>query len=303
MDARKKNILLAGGSGYLGSLLGEHFRSIGWEVKFLSRNPRNRKDFFQWDPAKGTIDEQVLDWTEVLINLSGENVGKSRWTSKRKKDLLDSRIIPTRFLVDKINAGQFPNLEKFINASAIGIYPLGYSPLGEEEKAGETFFGELVFKWEQEAKKINRNGVQLILPRIGVVLGKESEAFTKMLLPFKYGVGSPLGNGKQIMPWIHVKDLIRAFKFFATKNAVGPINCVAPVETSNREFSKAMAKRVAMPNLLPPVPAFALRLIFGEMAGMILGSISVSAQKILDLGFDFQFPDLDWAMEDLMGSD
>ncbi len=301
MEKQFKKILIAGGSGYVGSSLSSFLQNAGYDVAILSRSKplvSKAKTFF-WNPGKNEIDEEALTWPDVIINLSGQNVGAKRWTKSRKEELLTSRLIPTSFLVERINRGDFPNVGLLMNASAVGFYPEGVHPLTEDSKPGNSFQAGLVDGWETEARRLNKAGVRLVIPRIGVVLSRNSEALKKMALPIKMGVGSPLGSGRQLVPWIHLTDLCRAFLFVIDNgNASGPINFAHPQLLSNRELTEAIARSLRRPIFLPNVPAFVLRTVLGEMATIVLASIATSSQKILDLGYSFEFPDIDSALAD-----
>ena len=290
-----KNILIAGGSGYLGKKFKPFFEERGYNVRILTRR-KNLGLSFQWKPQSEFIDPEALKWAEILINLSGENIGQGRWTPKRKRQLVDSRVFPTRFLVEKLNLGQFPNVRLLINASAIGYYPVGHNPLGEDSEPGKSFQSEVVEKWEKELEELKVD-IRMVVPRISFVVAADSEGIKKMALPVKMGVGSPLGNGNQIMPWIHLKDLLNAFHFLIRNEQVrGPVNLSHPKNISNRDFMRALARRYRRPFFFPNVPSFVLKLILGEMSILALDSIAVSSQKIQELGFNFQFPDLDSAL-------
>ncbi len=301
MEKQFKKILIAGGSGYVGSSLSSFLENTGYDVAILSRSkPRvSKAKTFSWNPGENEIDEEALTWPDVIINLSGQNVGAKRWTISRKEELLKSRLIPTSFLVERINRGDFPNVGLFVNASAVGFYPGGFHPLTEDSKPGNSFLAGLVDKWETEARRLSKAGVRLVIPRIGVVLSRNSETLKKMALPIKMGVGSPLGSGRQLVPWIHLTDLCRAFRFVIDNgNVSGPINFAHPQLLSNRELTKAIARNLRRPIFLPNVPAFVLRTVLGEMATIVLASIATSSQKILDLGYSFEFPDIDSALAD-----
>ncbi len=295
MESNQKKILIAGGSGYLGQKLADFYRSKGHEVMILSRVKKG-KSSLQWDPEKNTIDEEALAWPNVLINLSGQSIGEMRWTQKRKEQLLRSRTISTAFLVQLLNQGRFSSVDLFINASATGYYPVGKDPRSEESIAGTSFQSSLVEKWEKELTGLKAT-VRTVIPRIAFVVAKDSEGVKKMALPVKLGIGSPLGRGDQIVPWIHLQDLLRAFEFFLNDSRVsGPVNLSHPVQISNREFLRSFARHYKRPFFFPNVPSWILKLVLGEMSTLALDSISVSSQKILKLGFKFQFPDLDSAL-------
>jgi uncharacterized protein len=302
MPKKSNRILLAGGSGLIGRHLKDHFGKAGYELALLTRKGEVQgfHQIFHWAPEEGKLDKNALEWADVVINLSGQNIGSKSWSKKRKSELVKSRILPTRLLVNSIGSQKEPNIDLFISCSAIGAYRPGPLVHSESAEYSSFFLGRIVEKWESEASKINEHLCRLVIPRIGIVLSPSGGALEKMRLPVRFGIGSPLGSGQQMVSWIHIEDLCRALEFFIWNDKVnGPVNLCHPQSATNKEFMKSLAQTMGKPFFFPRVPSWILKMVMGEMSSLVLDSISVSSQKILDSGFEFKFPDLDSALADL----
>jgi uncharacterized protein (TIGR01777 family) len=242
---------------------------------------------------------------DAVIHLAGENVFGKRWSDPFKKVLRDSRVLGTQNVVEALsrqprNADGSPKV--LLNASAIGYYgPHQDEELTEDSPAGNDFLARLCVEWEEAARRAEGYGIRVAMVRVGVVLGKEAGALSKLLTPFRLGVGGPVGNGKQWMSWIHQDDLAGLF-VFALENAAatGPINGTAPHPVTNRDFSRALGRALHRPAFLP-MPVFMLRLMLGEVAGVIATGQRVLPKRALGLGYPFRFPTLDEALKDLLG--
>ena len=301
------NILIAGGTGFLGKTLVRQLLGRGERVVALVRDPvvaRRRLPpdmlIVQWDGKTSGDWTRHVGEADAVINLSGEPIAAKRWTDRQKKRILQSRIAPTRALVLAMAAAKKrPSL--LINASAIGYY--GFSeapPATEETHSAAGFLGETCALWEEEALAAQSAGIRVVIPRLGIVLGNEGGALPKMLLPFRLYVGGPIGSGAQWFPWVHIDDVIGAALFaLDTPDLHGPVNCVAPESVRMEEFCRTLARVLAKPSWLR-VPGFVLRTLMGEMAGMILGGRRVLPARLTEMGYRFVHPRLEGALRSIL---
>lgn len=300
MKRGSMKIAISGGTGMIGERLCKLLAQKGHDIAVLTRDPK--PDFpyrqIEWDPDRQLIDDLKMEGTECIINLAGAPVAQ-RWTSTNKRTIMASRVSSTRMLVDYI-ARNKEECKTLINASAIGYYPPSHRSLKETDPPGSSFLCEVVKAWEKEAFRAKDYGCRVVALRIGIVLDQNGGALGRLLPLFKLGLGSPVGSGKQWQSWIHVNDLIRMFEYAMNQEKLeGAYNAVAPTPVQNREFSRSLAKSLKKPMWLPAVPSFMLKLVFGKMAQVILESQKVSAKKIQDSGFTFDFQLIDQAFEDL----
>ncbi len=290
-----KNILITGGSGLVGKQLTSLLESKGYTVAWLSRKPQQQTHFL-WDVEKQELDPQALEWADAVVHLAGEGVAEKRWTADRKKRILESRTQSTQLLYTAIQqAEKKPNT--FISASAVGYYGFntGTNLMEETSPSGDDFLAEVVLAWEKEVKKIEQLLVRCILLRVGIVLDANGGALGEMLKP---PVAAPLGSGDQWMSWIHIEDLARMFVFALEKTTLqGIYNAVGPHPATNQQLTKEAAAAKGKTYLGIGVPGFALKLVLGEMAAMVLGGNRVSSQKIQKAGFEFEFPELKGALK------
>jgi uncharacterized protein (TIGR01777 family) len=298
-----KNILITGGSGLVGKKITQLLERKGYAVAWLSRNPvKINQKSFSWDVDKKEIDTEAIHWADGIIHLAGEGVADKRWTNIRKKAILESRTGSTSLLFKAMeNSDKKPSI--FVSASAVGYYGFntGNETMNESSPAGRDFLAQVVIAWENEVQKIEQLGLRTVLLRIGIVLDNKGGALVEMLKP---PVAAPLGNGKQWMSWICVDDLARMFLFAIEKEEVkGIYNAVGPKPATNEELTQKAAKKVGKPFIGLGVPGFALKLVLGEMAQMVLGGNKVSAKKIKDAGFEFRYPSLEEALEKIYNSD
>ena len=300
-------IVLAGGSGFLGHALSKHFVAERHDVVILSRGSRSvtlNARSASWTPNGDTGPwAKEIDGADVVINLSGAGLADKRWSDERKKELIDSRVLPTRSLVAAINGAQkMPSV--FIQNCAVGIYGAyedAQGPFDEKSAAGSDFLAKLCVEWEAAAQPVAALGPRLVIARTGIVLARDEGALAKMLPPFHFMVGGPIASGRQYMAWISLSDWIRMISWaIAETRASGPINATAPNPVPNKEFAQAIGRALHRPSLFP-VPAFVLRTMFGEMATniLILGQRVVPA-RALDLGFKFEHPNVTEAMETIL---
>lgn len=297
------NILIAGGSGLVGSHLSELLVSKGYNVGHLSRHPETITDqinHFRWDVDNNEIDDMAVHWADHIINLSGENVGQ-RWSDKARDKILRSRVASTQLLINALVKNN-KQVKSFINASAIGIYgeDTGEEELNENSMSGDGFLASVAKCWEKAAQGAQDYTDRFIILRIGVVLTPSGGAFEKMSKPVRLGFGSSLGSGKQWLSWIHIHDLCKMFLMAVESSINGVFNAVAPNPVTNSEFTKLLAKKVKRPLIMPRVPSFTLKLLLGKMAIMVLGSNKVAPEAFKQEGFKFDYEELDKALDSLI---
>lgn len=296
-------IILAGGTGFIGGALIDALAARGDEIALLTRDAEAAKARWggkaaplAWDGKSPGDWTKAFDGADAVINLSGESIASGRWTAERKLRLIKSRLDSTRALVSAISqAAKRP--KALVNASAVGYY--GGSPEGpstESSPQGRDFLAALCGQWEREALAAEPLGVRVVLPRIGVVLGKDGGALKKMSLPFKLFAGGPLGSGLQGFPWIHRDDVVGAILFLIDHDKIsGPINLASPGAMNNKEFSAALGRALGRPSWAP-APAFALKLALGEIAEVLLGGQEAPPKKLQDAGYAFKYPNADAAL-------
>ncbi len=279
-------IAISGASGLIGTALTDHLRSAGGEVTRLVRT------------ADGGF-ESIFD-CDAIVHLAGESVVGGRWTAARKQAIRGSRVDLTKRLV-----GMLANMERppatLVSASAIGYYgDRGDERLDETSAMGAGFLAEVCRDWEAAAAEANSTGIRVVHLRIGIVLSANGGALFKMRRPFALGIGGRLGDGRQWTGWVHIEDLVRMIAFVLERPAIaGVLNAVAPQPVTNLAFTKALGHAMRRPTILP-VPKFALRLLFGELAdGLLLASTATIPRRMIDAGFEYEFPDLDQALSDL----
>jgi hypothetical protein len=298
-------VLITGATGLIGQKLTKLCHQKGWAVNYLSTSKNKLQDKkgykgFYWDPKNGEIDDLALKGVDAIFHLVGASIAE-RWTSSYKKEIVYSRVNTTKLLFEAIKKGNYP-IKKIVSASAIGIYPTSFTNYYNEDfkEVNPSFLGEVVNKWEHEVDAFSSLDIDVVKLRIGIVLSEKAGALTKMMQPIKYGVGSVFGNGKQWQSWIHIDDLADMFIFVMEKDISGVVNGVAPNPVTNEELTKAIAKQVKSPLILPNIPKAVLSLILGEMHIILFESQRVCSKKIEKLGFAFKYPNLKPALEDLL---
>lgn len=244
-----------------------------------------------WDPPSGWIRPGAFEGVDAVVHLAGASIGEGRWSDSRRKELLDSRVIPTRLLVAQLAA--LPNPPALISTSAVGYYGnRGDSVLTEDSDRGTGFLTDVTAAWEDAALSGPGAGLQTSILRFGVVLSRKGGAFPRMLMPFRFGVGGTLGRGRQWMSWVTLDDVVAAIRYAIETKATGVFNVTAPQPVTNREFTRALAKAVHRPALFP-VPPIALRLLLGESADeLLLASQRVVPSRLTAAGFTFQHADI-----------
>lgn len=295
------NILISGASGLIGTALMQHLEQQGHTVYQLHRDKQIGS--FYWKPEFGHIHLDSRIHLDAVINLNGVNIGDKPWTQARKKAILDSRIQSTQVLAEAISKrSQKPSV--FISASAIGFYGDTGSEWADENSAsGKNFLSDISKHWEQASRAAKDAGIRTVNIRTGVVLAKRGGALAKMLLPFKLGLGGRIGDGQQYISWISLTDEIRAIEHILQNNNIsGPVNLTAPEPVTNEEFTKALGRVLKRPTVFP-MPAFIVKLIFGEMGELLLlGSNRINSKVLQDNGFEFQDPDVESALQSAVKS-
>lgn len=289
-------ITVSGASGRIGSRLVERLRDRGDEVTILSRNPSG-PDAVRWDPVARAAPAAALKGRDAVVHLAGEDVAQ-RWNDDTKRRIRDSREIGTRNLVAglrELDDHDRPHV--LVSGSASGYYgPRGDEKVAESEPAGDDFLAEVCVAWEREARAAESLGVRVVRVRTGIVLDKEGGALAKMLTPFRLGVGGPVAGGDQWMPWIHRDDEVGILMAALDgKGWSGPVNASAPEPVTNKEFSKALGRALHRP-AFAPVPAFAIGLLYGEMAQIVTTGVRMVPRRATELGYQFAYPQLDQAL-------
>jgi len=293
-------IAVAGGSGFLGTPLVQRLREDGHQVSVLTRRPSHAHDVF-WNPADTSgMWAMVVEGADAVINLAGESIAGRRWTSARKAALRDSRLQATRAIVTAMTQGA-RTPAALLNASAVGIYgPHGDEPLAEDTPPGSDFLARLGMEWEAEAMAAASKS-RVVLLRTGIALDAGGGALRQMARPFYFMAGGPLGSGRQYVSWIHRADWVAMVCWALTRTAVsGPLNVTAPDPVTNRELTRTLGRVLRRPAVLP-APAFALRLVLGEMADAIVTGQRVLPAKALSLGFQFRYPEIEAALRKIYG--
>ncbi|MBX2944303.1 MAG: TIGR01777 family oxidoreductase [Cyclobacteriaceae bacterium] len=295
-----KRILITGASGLVGTELTANLIRAGYQVVHLGRSKRHGSvPSFTWDVDKGIIEEGALQGIDTIIHLAGAGIADKPWTARRKQEILESRTRSSALLYQTLKSTHH-QVKSFISASAIGYYGFGGSDevFTESSEAGTDFLADVVKAWEHEVDKIQELNIRTVKIRIGIVLADKGGALKEIAKPVRYGIGAPLGSGKQPMSWIHIDDLCMMFRYaIENENLIGAYNGVSSHWSTNREVTKAIAKALHRTLLLPPVPSFVMKLMLGEMANLVLLGSKVSAEKILQTGFKFQYEDLTAAIE------
>lgn len=294
-------IVIAGGSGFLGSALIEALRARGDEVVVLTRRAaaQGSSPAVAWTPD-GTIGPwaSAIDGAGAIVNLAGEPMPDKRWTAAQKERILQSRVLATRSLVAAVRAASRPPAA-FVSGSGVGVYPDSEDVVDETSPPGTGFLSRICVAWEAEAREAEPLGCRVVLLRTGVVLHRDGGALPKLLTPFRFGAGGPLGSGQQWWAWIHRDDWVRMTLWAIDTAAVrGPLNVCAPEPARYRDIAKAIGRALRRPSFMP-APAFALRLLLGEMADeMLLASQRAVPARARALGFTWNFPELETAVRD-----
>jgi uncharacterized protein (TIGR01777 family) len=292
-------ILVSGASGPIGAALLRSLKAQGSAVTRWVRNSATGNDQIVWDPSRPLSPDSVSGF-DAVIHLAGESI-VGRWTDAKKRRILDSRSQGTGHLAEAVaKASQPPRV--FISASAVGFYGnRGDEVLSEDSASGEGFAAEICRQWEAATQPAAKAGIRTAQMRIGVVMSADGGALPKMLTPFRLGLGGRLGNGRQWWTWVSVRDVVGAIQHVLNHNSLsGPVNAVAPNPVTNAEFTRILASVLNRPAIFP-IPAFAVRMIFGEMGEeLFLGSQRVEPTKLAASGYQFQHPDLKNALKEIL---
>lgn len=288
-------IVLAGGTGFIGKALRKTLLAAGHEAIVLTRRAgdggRGLETFAEWDARTPGDWAAHLDGADAVINLAGENIAGARWTPDRKQKLVSSRVDATKAIVSGIaRTKQKPAV--LINASAVGYYgDAGDRELTEESQGGKGFLAATCAQWESEARKAEPLGVRVVMIRLGPVLGEQGGMLSKMIPPFRFFAGAPLGAGDQWIPWVHIDDVIAAILFLiSNKNISGPVNITSGTPVTMKEFCRTLAHALRRP-CWPSVPSFFIRGMLGEMAVIVLSSQKVTPGKLFKAGYPFRYAD------------
>lgn len=310
-----ETVVITGGTGLIGKALNEMLLAQGYSVINFSRTasqknaappqPGKAQDIF-WDPGKQEIDPSSIGLADYIINLAGAGVADKRWTQSRKEEIVRSRVASGHLIVKALN--EYSNkVQLVINASGIGWYGADPQipnphPFTEDAPADPDFLGDTCVKWENSVAGVRSLHKRLVIFRTGIVLSKKGGALKEFLQPLKFGLATVLGTGKQVMSWIHINDICRLYLYaIQTKKINGVYNAVAPLPVSNKELIMRVARARKKFFLPVRVPSFVLKTMLGELSIEVLKSATVSARKIIDEGFVFQFPNVGQAVEREIG--
>lgn len=299
-------VLITGATGFVGQEIVRELLSKGHEVVILSRNIAraafilsNQCEFFQWsNPLSELPPLGAFAGVDAVINLMGAGIADKRWDEERKNLIYDSRVLGTRHLVEGMKSLNI-RPKVFVSASAVGVYGnRDEEDLTERSDLGEDFLARVCKDWEAETMKAKDLGIRTGVMRTGVVLGREGGALKRLLPVFKFGIGGPLGKGDQYMSWIHLTDLANMYIEFISKAELeGAYNGTAPYPATNRYFTKALGKTLKRPTFAK-APAFALKVVLGEMSSMLLGGQKVLPRKFKEEGFRYRYPTLEMALKE-----
>ncbi len=303
------NVLITGGSGLVGTRLTEILLERGFTVSHLTRKVEEKSvggkpvKTYLWDIKKGIIDEKALLEADYLVHLAGAGIADENWSEERKKEIIESRTKSIDLIVSKLKT--LPHrIISFASASGIGYYgaDTGNEHISEQHTPGIDFVADCCIQWEAAADKIQALGIRTVKLRTGIVLSEKGGALPRLTQPVRWGVGAALGTGKQWQSWIHLDDLCELFiKSLTDQQMTGAYNAVAPNPVTNHDLTKISAQVLKRPFWMPNVPEFALKLVFGEMASIVLGGNYVLNQRIkLETDFDYKFVDVRKALEDLL---
>lgn len=296
-------VVVSGSTGLVGSALAPELAAAGHEVvRLVRRSPSPGEKAVRWDPDRGEIDAAGLDGADAVVHLAGASIGAARWTPAGKALLRDSRVNGTRLLCGTL--GALPRPPKvLVSASALGFYgDRGEEPLTEDCLPGRGFLADVCRAWEAATEPAERAGIRVVILRIGVVLASVGGALPAMLPPFRMGFGGALGSGRQYMSWVALDDVCGiVLHALGDPRLRGPVNAVAPAAATNRVFTATLAKVLSRPAIVT-VPAFALRLLVGEMAdALLLSSARAVPKRLLETGYAFRSPELEPTLRRLLG--
>jgi len=286
-------VLISGSHGLVGQALIESLTNDGHEIHRLVRRRAVGSSEIEWHPNQGQIDAEHLERFDAVVHLAGESIASGRWSAEKKQKIRDSRVEGTRLLSRSLQQLSQPPAS-FVCASAIGYYGnRGDQVLTEESSPGNDFLSQVCVEWEEATQPAIEKGIRTVNARFGIILDKEGGALAKMLPPFRMGVGGRIGDGKQWMSWIALDDVIGGLRLAMTNQTLlGAVNFVAPHPVTNAEFTRALGRVLSRPTLFP-IPAFGVRLVFGEMAdSLLLASQRVEPARLKDLDYEFKHSEI-----------
>lgn len=301
--------LITGATGLVGKEIVRLCHANGIAVNYLTTSrekiasDENYQGFF-WNPDKDEIDTNCFEGISAIINLAGASISK-RWTSEYKKIILSSRINSLRTLYKALGNGKYLEIESFVSASAIGIYPSSFEKYysEDENQVDDSFLGEVVEQWEAEVLKFNNLDLSVTMIRVGLVLASDGGALPQMAQPVKMYTGAAFGSGEQWQSWVHLTDLARIFVFAAENKLSGTYNGVAPNPISQNKLIKEIALVLRRPLFLPNIPKIFIKTVLGEMSYLVLASQRVSSKKIEEDGFVFEHQNISGALQSIYGKD
>lgn len=288
-----ETILITGAGGMIAKKL-KNILAKDFHLKFLTRNPMHHNEF-KWDIENNFIDPRALEDIQHIVHLAGVSIGEKRWTDKQKKAILDSRIKSAEMLLNAIKKKNI-SLKSYLSASAVGYYGTITTDeiFTENSPAGNDFLSQVCQKWEQSAEHFSEISDRVLKLRFGVVISTSGGVLRKMLTPAKYNLNAIVGTGRQIIPWIDIEDLCSIISYcLQNENTGGVYNAVSPNPVTNADFTTTLGKVLGKKILLPPIPEWLVKIMFGEVSVLLLEGSKVSAQKIIDAGFTFQYPNLE----------
>lgn len=301
----KKNVLITGGTGFVGTYLTQLLLEQGYSVSILSRTKKKNTDavfYYTWDVEKQQIEEEAVLKADYIVHLAGANIAQKRWTDQRKAVILSSRSLSAQLLFDTLQKNN-TTPKAFISASAVGIYGAisGRAVCTEVMQPANDFLGLTCQKWEAAADKFEKIGIRTVKIRTALVLGENEGLLKRLSTIFKWRLGAALGAGKQYMPWIHVEDLCRIYiEAIQNSEMSGAYNASITDDTTNKLFSKTLARVYGYSIWLPNVPAFLIKMVLGEMAKLLLKGRRISNAKLTALGFEFKFNNLEMALKNCL---
>ncbi len=293
-------VAVTGTSGLIGSSLVSLLSKEDITVCKILREKQTDNEM-SWKPENGDWDTAFTDGIDGIVHLAGENIATGKWTEEKKEKIRSSRIEGTKKLSEQVLKLQ-PPPSVFVCASAVGFYgDRGTEILNEDSSRGSGFLSDVCIDWEEATKEVSNAGIRVVNSRFGMVLSNAGGALAKMLTPFKMGTGGKIGNGKQYMSWVAIDDVAGAiYHALITDSLKGPVNVTSPNPVTNKEFTKTLGRVLRRPTIMP-MPAFAARLTFGEMANeLLLASTRVEPKKLLDAGYHFQYPELEDALRHIL---
>ncbi|HEY6977795.1 MAG TPA: TIGR01777 family oxidoreductase [Chitinophagaceae bacterium] len=305
-------VLITGGTGLIGSALSQMLVNKGYEVIILTRhksaisNQSSKLTYAEWNVEKETIDKDAFGRADYIIHLAGANIGEKRWTTKRKKEIVESRTKSGDLLIKALKENT-NRVQAVVSASAIGWYGADTNislqkGFNEDDPSSQDFLGKTCEQWEQAIKPAETLGKRLVIIRSAIVLSNNGGAYPEFKKPLKFGIAAVLGKGNQIISWVHIEDICRIYIYALENNISGTFNATAPYPISNKELMLKLAKAVRGKFFTPlHVPTFVLKLILGELSIEVLKSATISDKKIKSAGFQFLYPSIDAAINKLEG--